>query len=156
MTFFFRLLQISKPRFGHKAELLFRLWAQVWSRFWSWSSGNVWCLQIFVYLRLCCSVFALPWCHSLFQRRVCVSSSSFSWFWLNFTIAFPSMWNSGFKRQSFLGQVLVMQEQICIVPNDKWLWRYSWLADPGLWKRDPLSPARYQMRSNTNLSCFEL
>ena len=74
---------------------------KVWSRFWSWSSGNVWCLQIFVYLRLCCSVFALPWCHSLFQRRVCVSSSSFSWFWLNFTIAFPSMWNSDFKRQSF-------------------------------------------------------
>ena len=25
-----------------------------------------------------------------------------------------------------------------------------------VWKRDPLSPARYQMRSNTNLSCFEL
>ena len=30
--------------FGHKVKFLFRLWAQgfkVWSRFWSWCSGNI-------------------------------------------------------------------------------------------------------------------
>ena len=35
------LLQIWNLRFGHKAKLLFKLWAQGWSRFWSWSSGKI-------------------------------------------------------------------------------------------------------------------
>ena len=34
------LLQIWELTFGPK-ELLFRLWAQGWSRFWSWSSGKI-------------------------------------------------------------------------------------------------------------------
>ena len=35
------LLQIWELMFGPKAKLLFRLWAQGWSRFWSWSSGEI-------------------------------------------------------------------------------------------------------------------
>jgi len=35
------LLQIWELTFGPKAKLLFRLWAQGWSRFWSWSSGKI-------------------------------------------------------------------------------------------------------------------
>ena len=34
-------LQIWELTFGPKAKLLFRLWAQGWSRFWSWSSGKI-------------------------------------------------------------------------------------------------------------------
>ena len=35
------LLQIWELTFGPTAKLLFRLWAQGWSRFWSWSSSKI-------------------------------------------------------------------------------------------------------------------
>ena len=38
------LVQIWKVKFGLEVKFLFRLWAQgvgVWSRFWSWCSGNI-------------------------------------------------------------------------------------------------------------------
>ena len=92
------LLQIWELTFGPKAKLLFGLWAQSWSRFWSWSSGKILNLEV-------CSSFC-RWCFvpQTLSTRVGqdfeVGSSARFWNWSLFSIL-SLMFCRGYEVESW-------------------------------------------------------